>query len=116
MQKLEINDFYLAIKRFVPYSRSTKIGPVFKSRHQRMMKVMGKHATLKQYHNLIRALHRHGISVYGSFVLNIPDETKQSLRDRVAFIEMSESVEDLSAVCQKTIVSACQKEWFFKDE
>lgn len=58
----------------------------FESGNDTMLQRMGKATRTESYAALIERFRRHGIHVDGSIIFNMPGETRESLRDTVAFV------------------------------
>ena len=65
----------------------------FESGDDGMLEAMGKRTTVEQHRRIIRDLRKHEIWVTGSFVLNMPGETNDSLAQTVRFVKASRLVQ-----------------------
>lgn len=59
----------------------------FESADQKVLDIMGKKISVKRYGEAAEAFHKHRITVVGSFILNMPGETKESLKKIVDFVK-----------------------------
>ena len=61
----------------------------FESGNNSVLKNMTKKITIDKYYKLVNDYRRHGINLGGSFILNMPGESEESLYDTVDFIDRS---------------------------
>jgi len=55
----------------------------------RMLESMGKNVKIDVYRKTINDFRRHGIQPGGSFIINMPGETRESLKETISFVKKS---------------------------